>query len=79
VTTGERPHVEGVRMYTHDLGVLLKELLQGRGDAEMLDASAASDVRACFRAMNPSVRAMLEQGCTASSELCLSTRCLRSR
>jgi hypothetical protein len=47
VTTGARPHVEGVRMYTHDLGVLLKELLQGGLDAEMPDASAASTVRAC--------------------------------
>mmetsp|Transcript_10076 Transcript_10076/g.18988 ORF Transcript_10076/g.18988 Transcript_10076/m.18988 type:complete len:514 (-) Transcript_10076:111-1652(-) len=28
VTTGERPHVEGVRMYTHDLGVLLTEALR---------------------------------------------------
>ena len=31
-------------MYTHDLGVLLKELLQG--GLEMADASAASTVRA---------------------------------
>ena len=43
MTTGERPAVECMRMYTHDLGVALKELLlSGAVGADPMDASSES-------------------------------------
>lgn len=60
VTTGERPHVEGVRMYTHDLGVLLTEALRS-GAIAAPEASRGSGSATVF----PRARSVFHQFCLA--------------
>mmetsp|Transcript_23968 Transcript_23968/g.32975 ORF Transcript_23968/g.32975 Transcript_23968/m.32975 type:complete len:514 (+) Transcript_23968:43-1584(+) len=56
VTTGDRPHVEGIRMYTHDFGIALRDFLV-EGGCESTKSGPAS--KSIFDITNPKEREVL--------------------
>eukprot|EP00959_Pyramimonas_sp_CCMP1952_P370380 7756953-Pyramimonas_sp.AAC.1 len=74
VTTGARPHVEGVRMYTHDFSLELTKLLKMGASMEVdTPAGAATGARKCIGPAQRGPRNSVSRAITHQQIFCLHT------